>query len=75
LIGAPPEFNLPRAVQACPWSSSTVLVVDSGNSRVVEVDVQQGLVVKVGCLSGMYDPLFLVAQSQRRHVNSCVRVV
>ena len=45
-------------VQACPWSSSTVLVVDSGNSRVVEVDVQQGLVVKVGYLSGMYDPRF-----------------
>jgi len=74
-IGAPPEFNLPRAVQACPWSSSTVLVVDSGNSRVVEVDVQQGLVVKVGYLSGMYDPLVLVAHSQGWHVNSCVRVV
>jgi hypothetical protein len=54
LIGAPPQFNLPRAVQACPWSSSTVLVVDSGNSRVVEVDVQQGLMVKVGSVCVLF---------------------
>lgn len=45
-IREPPQFILPRAVQACPWSNTTVLVVDSGNGRVVEVDVDQGVTVK-----------------------------
>lgn len=45
--GEPPQFMFPRGLQACPWSNSTVLVVDSGNGRVVEVDVDLGVVVKV----------------------------
>ncbi len=46
-LGQPPEFYLPRGLQAAPWSATTVLVADSGNGRVVEVDVLQRALVKV----------------------------
>jgi hypothetical protein len=45
--GQAPEFYLPRGVHAAPWSSNAVLVADSGNGRVVEVDVVQEVLVKV----------------------------
>lgn len=49
VIGAAPEFLAPIAMCACPWSATSVLVVDSGNNRVVEVNVYEasGTLIKV----------------------------
>jgi hypothetical protein len=41
------EFNIPRGLHASPWCATCVLVADSGNNRVVEVDVPSGLLTKV----------------------------
>ena len=41
------EFNIPRGLHASPWCLTCVLVADSGNNRVLEVDVQSGLLTKV----------------------------
>jgi hypothetical protein len=46
-VGEVAQFLAPRALHVCPWAASNVLVVDSGNDRVVEVDVSTGLLVKV----------------------------
>jgi hypothetical protein len=61
-VGEVAQFVAPRALHACPWAASNVLVVDSGNDRVVEVDVSTGLLVKVrvNCLSEM--PVCFVAR-------------
>ncbi len=48
LIGRTPELSLPWAIQATPWSHTTILIADSGNHRVVEVDVAGHALVKVG---------------------------
>lgn len=45
--GAPVQLGYPRWIAPAPWSTSTILVPDSSNGRVVEVDVVSGLVVKV----------------------------
>ena len=49
VIGESPGLNQPRGMQACPWSNSTVLVADSGNNRVLEIDVAEAVLVKVRC--------------------------
>jgi hypothetical protein len=47
IFGQPPQFNGPLWLAAAPWSNTTVLVPDSGNGRVVEVDVVTGTLVRV----------------------------
>lgn len=46
-VGKVAQFLIPRALHVCPWAVNNILVVDSGNDRVVEVDVSLGLLVKV----------------------------
>ena len=50
-VGQPPQLLLPRGMQASPWSGTSVLVVDSGNNRVVEVDIASGLLAKASSLT------------------------
>ncbi len=47
VIGQPPQFSGPQGLAAAPWSNTTVLVADSGNGRVVEVDVLNSTLVRV----------------------------
>jgi hypothetical protein len=47
VVGESPGLNQPRGMQACPWSNSTMLVADSGNNRVLEIDVTEAVLVKV----------------------------
>lgn len=47
VIGDEPQFSAPQQLTAAPWSSTTLLVSDPGNDRVVEVDVVAGVLVKV----------------------------
>ncbi len=48
-VGAPPQLQLsnPASSVRCPWANHTLLVSDTNNYRVVEVDVVTGLLVKV----------------------------
>jgi hypothetical protein len=47
IVGQPPQLSGPMWLAAAPWSNTTVLVPDSGNGRVVEVDVVNGTLVRV----------------------------
>ncbi len=49
-MGGIPQFNFPRAVHPVPWTNNSIFVADSGNNRVVEVDVVAGTLAKVGAL-------------------------
>ena len=46
-VGEAAEFFSPQGLQAAPWSTTTILVADSGNRRVVEADIDNGMLVKV----------------------------
>ncbi len=47
VVGNQAQIGFPRWISAAPWSTNTVLVPDSLNSRVIEVDVVTGVLVKV----------------------------
>jgi hypothetical protein len=79
LLGQPPQFNGPTWLAAAPWSNTTVLVPDSGNGRVVEVDVVNGTLVRVW-VSGIGQPrgvaasAAVIAVSQENAMSSSVLV-
>jgi hypothetical protein len=45
--GLAPQFNSPEVTTAAPWAEAHALVPDQNNNRVLEVDVVQGLLVRV----------------------------
>ena len=61
-LGQTPQLSGPMWLAAAPWSNTNVLVPDSGNSRVVEVDVVNGTLVRVW-VSGIGGPRGVAASS------------
>jgi hypothetical protein len=69
VVGATAQMITPRWPAWAPWSTTTLLVPDSGNSRVIEVDVITGLLVKVW-FTGLVETYGVAATSTRMVVTA-----
>ncbi len=79
ILGQPPQFSGPMWLAAAPWSNTTVLVPDSGNGRVLEVDVVNSTLVRVwasgiGQPRGVAASAAVIAVSQENATSSLVLV-